>query len=65
MKQSTKGYFNFQKLEEDKVISLQHQKYQKQQQKAWHERNIMSKKISISDLVLLYDSRIKGKPQKL
>ena len=57
--------FQLQKLEEDKVIALQHQKSQKQQQKAWHDRNIKSKNISFSDLVLLYDSRIKGKPHNL
>lgn len=54
-----------QKLEEDRVIALQHREAQKQQQKAWHDRNIKSKNISVGDLVLLYDSRIKGKPHKL
>ena len=57
--------FQFQKLEEDKIISLQHQESQKQHQKAWHDRNIKSKNILVSDLVLLYHSRIKGKPRKL
>jgi hypothetical protein len=57
--------FQLQKLEEEKIIAIQHQEAQKQQQKAWHNRNIKSKNISIGDLVLLYDSRIKGKPRKL
>ena len=35
--------FQLQNLEEDKIISLQHQESQKQQQKAWHDRNIKSK----------------------
>ena len=60
-----KRLFQLKKLEEDIVIALQHQESQKQQQKAWHDKNIKSKNISVSDLVLLYDSRIKGKPRKL
>lgn len=57
--------FQLQKLEEDRVIALQHQESKKQQQKAWHDMNIKSKNISVGDLVLLYDSRIKGNPRKL
>ena len=57
--------FQIQKLKEDKIISLQHQEAQKQQEKAWHDRNIKLKNILVGDLVLLYDSRIKGKPYKL
>ena len=57
--------FQLQKLKEDRVIALQHQEVQKQQPKAWHDRNIKSKNISVGDSVLLYDSRIKGKPHKL
>ena len=60
-----KRLFQLQKLKEDIIISLQHQEAQKQQQKARHDRNIKSKNISVGDLVLLYDSRIKGKPRKL
>ena len=56
--------FQLQKLEEDRVIALQNQQSQKQQQKTWHDSNIKSKNISVGDLVLLYDSRIKGKPCK-
>jgi predicted house-cleaning NTP pyrophosphatase (Maf/HAM1 superfamily) len=56
--------FQLQKLEEDIIIALQHQEAQKQQQKAWHNRNIKSKKILVGHLVLLYDKRIKGKPHK-
>ena len=57
--------FQLKKLEEDKIISIQHQEAKKQQQKAWHDRNIKSKNISVDDLVFLYDSRIKGKPRML
>ena len=35
------------------------------QQNAWDDKNIEAKYISLGDLVLLYDSRIKGKPRKL
>ena len=57
--------FQLQKLEEDIIVSLQHQESQKQQQKAWHDRNIKSKNFSVGDLVSLYGSIIKGKPRKL
>ena len=57
--------FQLQKLEEDRIITIQHQEAHKQQQKAWHDRNIKTKNILVGDLVLLYDSRIKGKPCKL
>lgn len=57
--------FQLQKLEEDRIMAIQHQEAQKQQQKGWHDRNIKTKNISIRDLVLLYDSKIKGKPYKL
>ena len=57
--------FQIQKLEEDRIITIQHQEAKKQQQKAWHDRNIKTKNISVKDLVLLYDSKIKGKPRKL
>ena len=57
--------FQLQKLEEDKILALHHQEAQKQQQKAWHDRNIKTKNIAIGDLVLLYDSKVKGKPRKL
>ena len=56
--------FQLQKLEEDKIMAIQHQEAQKQQQKAWPDKNIKTKNISIGDLVLLYDNRIKGKPRK-
>ena len=57
--------FQLQKLEEDRVLAIHHQEAQKQQQKAWHDRNIKSKNTVVSDLVLLYDNKIKGKPCKL
>ena len=46
-------------------MAIQHQEMQKQQQKAWHERNIKNKNLSIGDLALLYNSRVIGKPKKL
>ena len=57
--------FQISKLEEHQLIALQHQEIQKQQQKAWHDRNIKNKNLSIGDLALLYNSRGKGKPKKL
>ena len=48
-----------------RIITIQHQEAQKQQQKAWQDKNIKIKNISVIDLVLLYDSKIKGKPHKL
>ena len=57
--------FQMQKLEQDRVLALHHQEAQKQQHKAWHDRNIKTKNIVVGDLVLLYDSKVKGKPRKL
>ena len=53
------------KLEEHRLIALQHQEIQKQQQKAWHDRNIKNKILSVGDLALLYNIRVKEKPKKL
>ena len=44
---------------------MQHQEIQKQQQKAWHARNIKNKNLSVRDLALLYNSRVKGKHKKI
>ena len=44
---------------------IQHQEIQKHQQKAWHDRSIKNKNLSVGDLALLYNSRVKGKPKKL
>ena len=41
------------KLEEHRPIYLQHQEIQKQQQKAWQDRNIKNKNLSAGDLDLL------------
>ena len=46
-------------------MAIQNQEIQKQQQKAWHDRNIKNKNLSVGDLALLYISRVKGKPKKL
>ena len=53
------------KLEEHRLIRLQHQEIQKQQRKAWYDRNIKNKNLSVGDLALLYNSQVKGKPKKL
>ena len=53
------------KLEEHRLMVIQHQEIQKQQQKAWHDRNIINKNLSVGDLALLYNSRVKGKPKRI
>jgi hypothetical protein len=44
------------------MLSQQHQEVQKHQQKSWHNRHLKKKDMKTRDLVLMYDSRIKGKP---
>ena len=53
------------KLEEHRLIALKHQEIQKQQQKAWHDRNIKNKNMLVGDLALLYNCQVKGKPKNL
>ena len=53
------------KLEEHRLLVIQHQEIQKQQQKAWHDRNIKNKNLSVEDLALLYNSWVKGIPKNL
>jgi hypothetical protein len=57
--------YQLNKLEEERLIVIHHQEVQKKQQKVWHDRHIKKKDIKEGDLVLLYDSHIKGKPRKL
>jgi hypothetical protein len=57
--------YQLNKLEEGRLIEIHHQEVQKQQQKAWHDRHLKKKEMNNGDLVLLYDSRVKGKPRKL
>jgi hypothetical protein len=52
-------------LEEERLITIHHQEIQKKQKKAWHDFHLKKKNIKEGDLVLLYDSHIKGKPRKL
>ena len=47
------------KLEEHQLLTLQYQEIQKQQQKAWHDRNIENKNLLVGDLALLYNSQVK------
>ena len=51
-------------LEEDRFIVGFHQKVQKAQENAWHDRHIRSKNFQIGDLVLLYDSKFIKFPGK-
>jgi hypothetical protein len=44
---------------------IHRQEVHKQQQKVWHDHHLKKKDIKEGDLVLLYDSHIKGKPIKL
>ena len=53
------------KLKEYRLLAIRHQEIQKQQQKAWHDRYIKNKNLSVGDLTLLYNSRVKEKPKKL
>ena len=53
------------KIEEHRLLAIQHQEIQKQQQKDWHDRNLKNKNLSVGDLALLYNSRVKGKPKRL
>ena len=53
------------KLEEHRLLAIQHQEIQKQQQKAWHNQKIKNKNLLVGDLALLYNSQVKGKPKKL
>jgi hypothetical protein len=57
--------YQLKKLVEEILIAIHHQEVQKQQQQALHDRHIEKKYIKDGDLVLLYDTRIKGKPKKL
>ena len=45
-------------------MEIQHQEIQKQQQKSLHDKSIKNKNLSVGDLTLLYNSRVKGKPKK-
>jgi hypothetical protein len=47
------------------MLAQQHQEIQKSQQKSWHDQHLRKKDINNGDLVLLYDSQLKGKPRKL
>ena len=53
------------KLEEHRLLTLQHQEIRKQHQKDWHDCNIKNKNLLAGDLSILYNSRVKGKPKKL
>ena len=44
---------------------IQSTKNSKETTKKWHDRNTKRKDISVGDLVLLYDTRLKVKPKKL
>jgi len=46
--------YQFNKLEEERVIAMHHQEVKKQHYKAWHDRHLKKKNIKNGDLVLLY-----------
>jgi hypothetical protein len=52
-------------MEDGILITMHHQEVQKKHHKGWHDRHIKKKDIKNRYLVLMYDSRIKGKPRKL
>jgi hypothetical protein len=57
--------YQLNKLEEERLIVIHNQEFQKQKQKAWNDHHLKKKEIKEGDLALLYDNRIKGKPKKL
>ena len=52
-------------LEEDRFLAVFHQRIEKDQQKAWHDRHIKNKHFQQGDLVLLYDNKFTKNPGKL
>jgi hypothetical protein len=51
-------------LEEEIILIGFHQEVQKENDKAWHDRNIKKKIFKEGDLVLLYDKRYLQHPGK-
>ena len=47
--------YQFNKLEEERVIAMHHQEVKNQQYKAWHDHHL-KKDIKNGDLVLLYNN---------
>ena len=44
-------------MEEDRILAGFHQQFQKERDKAWHEKHIKKKNFKEGDLVLMYDSK--------
>jgi hypothetical protein len=57
--------YQLNKLKYERLIVIHHQEVRKKQQKSWHDHHLNKEDIKERDLVLLYDSRIKGKPRKI
>jgi hypothetical protein len=51
-------------LEEDRFIAGFHQQVQKEQEKAYHDKNIKKKPFKEGDMVLVYDSKFMKHPGK-
>jgi len=60
-----KHLYQLNQLEEERMLTQQHQKIQKIRKKSWHDRHLKNKEISDGCLVLLYDSQVICKPNKL
>jgi hypothetical protein len=65
IRDTRKHFYQLNQLEEEIMLAQQHQETQKNQQKSWHDRHLKKKDINDGDLVLLYDSQVKGKSRKL
>ena len=52
-------------MEEERFIVGFHQNVEKQWQKAWHDRHIITKQFQVNGLVLMYDSKFLKHPGKL
>jgi hypothetical protein len=57
--------YHLNKLEEERMLSQQHQETQKNQPKNRNDLHIKNKDMHYEDFILLYDSRVKGKLRKL
>ena len=55
---------NLNRLDEHRQMAEWETQVDKARQKAGHDRNLCQKKYQEGDLVLLYHSRVKGKPKK-
>jgi hypothetical protein len=53
-------------MEEDRILARFHQQFQKERDKAWHDRHMMKKKtFKEGDIVLMYDIKLFQHPRKI